>query len=316
MARPYRLQGENCFYHITSRGDDRKKIYISDFDFKRFLEYLLKAKQRFHFYLYAYVLMPNHYHLLIETLQPNLSRIMQYLNTSYTTYYNIKRSKCGHLFQGRYKSILVDKDSYCQELSKYIHLNPVRAKIVERPEQYKWSSYKGYINKKGDGYIDKSQIKNIIGMNEIQYRQFILSAMDVPQTNPFKDIYAGFILGPTSFIKEKLRDLKIQIESRNISYKESLIPHVTKEEIINAVAKKYKQDPKELSNSKKHTMKARKAALYLMKNFSGMTNNEIGESFSLTYSAVSKAVAALEKEMNEDGNIRKEIDEIISQFKA
>jgi REP element-mobilizing transposase RayT len=84
MARPCRLQGENCFYHITSRGDNRKKIFISNYDFKQFLEYLLIAKAKYRFNLYAYCLMPNHYHLLIETLQPNLSKIMQYINTSYT----------------------------------------------------------------------------------------------------------------------------------------------------------------------------------------------------------------------------------------
>ena len=112
MARPYRLQGENCLYHITSRGDDRKKIFISDHDFNKFLEYLLIAKDKYKFHLFAYCLMSNHYHLFIETLEPNLSKIMQYINTSYTVYYNTKRKKTGHLFHGRFKSIMVDGDSY------------------------------------------------------------------------------------------------------------------------------------------------------------------------------------------------------------
>ncbi len=254
MARPYRLQGENCFYHITSRGDDRKKVYINEYDFKKFLEYLLRAKERFNFCLYAYVLMPNHYHLLIETRKPNLSRIMQYLNTAYTTYYNIKRKRCGHLFQGRYKSILVDKQGYFLELSRYIHLNPVRAKLVKSPEEYKWSSYKGYISKKGDGYIDKDQIKNTLDMNEARYRQFVLNGMETEQVNPLKGIYAGFMLGPTSFIKEKLQDLKIQVES--------------------------------------------------------------GKDFGVTYSAVSKAAADLEKLIGEDRTTKKEIEELVSHFKV
>lgn len=316
MARPYRFQGEDCFYHITSRGDDRKKIYISEFDFKKFLEYLLKAKERFRFYLYAYVLMPNHYHLLMETLQPNLSQIMQYLNTAYTTYYNIKRQRCGHLFQGRYKSILVDKDSYFKELSRYIHLNPVRAKLVEHPEQYKWSSYKGYINKQGDGYIDKSQVKNILGMNEVQYRQFVLSGIETETVNPFKDTYAGFILGPISFIKEKLQDLKIQIEKGNISYKKALTCSIEKDEIINTVAKRYGKTPEELCKSKKRPMKAKKVAIYLIKKFSALTNNRIGETFGITYSAVSKAISDLEKMISEDAGTRKEVKDLISHFKA
>jgi putative transposase len=316
MARPYRLQGENCFYHITSRGDDRKKIYISDFDFKKFLDYLLKAKERFEFHLYAYVLMSNHYHLLIETLQPNLSQIMQYLNTAYTTYYNVKRKKYGHLFQGRYKSILVDKDSYFKELSRYIHLNPVRARIVERPKEYKWSSYRGYTSKKGDGYIDKNQINNILDTSEAGYRQFVLDAAETSKFNPFKDIYAGFILGPASFIKEKLQDLKDQLESENISYKKALTRHISEEEIINTVAKRYGKTIEELCKSKKRPMKAKKIAIYLMKKLSNLTNNKIGENFGITYSAVSKATGDLETLISEDKTIKEEVEELISQFKA
>lgn len=133
MARPYRLQVEDCLYHITGRGDNRKKIYISSYDYEKFLEYLLIAKDKFKFYLHSYCLMGNHYHLFIETPQANLSRIMHYMNTSYTAYYNKKRNKSGHLFQGRYKSIVVDGDSYFLELTRYIHLNPVKAKIVSLP---------------------------------------------------------------------------------------------------------------------------------------------------------------------------------------
>jgi REP element-mobilizing transposase RayT len=140
MARPYRLQAENCLYHITSRGDDRKKIFLSETDFEKFLEYIKVAKDKFKFYLYAYCLMNNHYHLLIETTQSNLSRIMQYINTSYTIYYNGKRKRSGHLFQGRFKSIIVEADSYFTELTRYIHLNPVRAKIVDSPGIYRFSS--------------------------------------------------------------------------------------------------------------------------------------------------------------------------------
>ncbi|PXF52054.1 MAG: hypothetical protein C4B57_11550 [Deltaproteobacteria bacterium] len=148
MARPYRLQAEDCFYHITSRGNGRKKIFLNNTDFEKFLEYILKAKEKYDFYLLAYVLMSNHYHLLIKTTKPNLSGIMHYINGSYTTYSNVKRRKTGHLFQGRYKSLVIDEDSYFQELTRYIHLNPVRAKMVKNPEDYRWSSYNAYVGRK------------------------------------------------------------------------------------------------------------------------------------------------------------------------
>jgi len=316
MARPHRLQGENCFYHITSRGDDRKRVYINDSDFKKFLEYTLRAKERFKFYLYAYVLMPNHYHLLIETLRPNLSRIMQYINTSYTTYYNIKRKRYGHLFQGRYKSIVADKDNYFQHLSRYMHLNPVRAKIVERPEDYAWSSYNGYNSKNGDGYIDKDRIKDALDMNEAEYRRFVSDGVETGESNPFKKIYAGFILGNASFIKEKLRDSKAQLEGENISYNRALTRYFSAEEIIDAVAERYGKSREELCDSKKRPMKEKRIAIYLIKKFSNLTNNKIGERFGITYSAVSKAARQLEELIGEDKGIKKEVGELISQFKA
>src|SRR3989339_2220513 len=107
MSRPYRLQSEDCFYHITSRGDDRKRIFLSERDYHKFIEYISYAKAKYKFHVYAYCLMPNHYHLLLETTQANISKIMHYLNGSYTMYYNIKRKRSGHLFQGRFKSIVV-----------------------------------------------------------------------------------------------------------------------------------------------------------------------------------------------------------------
>lgn len=148
MARPYRLQIEDGFYHVTSRGDDRKPVFKSEYDYRKFLEYLITAKEKFKFYVHAYCLMTNHYHLFLETTQANLSKIMQYINTAYTIYYNIKRKRVGHLFQGRYKSILVQADAYYSELTRYIHLNPVRAKIIDNPQKYLWSSYNSYIKDK------------------------------------------------------------------------------------------------------------------------------------------------------------------------
>jgi REP element-mobilizing transposase RayT len=175
MARPYRIEAEHCLYHVTNRGDGRRNIYDSDHDRLKFLGYLLKVKERYQFYVYTYVLMTNHYHLLIKTLQANISKIMHYINSSYTKYSNIKRDRTGHLFQGRYKSIVVEEDSYFLELSRYIHLNPVKAKIVERPEEYKWSSYRGYTGREKNKYIDKKEIRKLMGMRDKEYERFVMS---------------------------------------------------------------------------------------------------------------------------------------------
>ena len=205
------------------------------------MHYVLRGKEKYSFYLYAFVLMGNHYHLLLETTQPNLARVMHYINSAYTTYYNLERNKCGHLFQGRYKSILVDKDSYLLELTRYIHLNPVRAKLVTKPEAYKWSSYHGYLKKAGDGYIDKKQVRKDIPLSSEHYRQFVLEGIK-DKRNPLKDVYAGFILGKALFIKEKLKDLKQTIENRDFSFKGELTNPIGVSKIMESITKEYGTD--------------------------------------------------------------------------
>lgn len=316
MARPYRLQGEGYLYHITSRGDDRKRVYVSEYDYEKFLEYLLKAKEKYNFFIYAYCLMSNHYHLLIETKLPNLSRIMQYMNTSYSVYYNKKRNRSGHVFQGRYKSIIVDGDSYFLELTRYIHLNPVKAGISEIPEEYKWSSFNEYITNKRKAIIDKKEMMKYYKIKPSKYKQFILDGID-EKSYIFDKVYAGFVLGKVKFIKETIKDLKYQVEGeKEFSYKNKLTNNIQIDDIVKETAKYYKRSTKELYNEKKKPLLSRKAAIYLSKRLTGLTNKEIGEAFQVTYSAVSKAYKDMENTMKEEPRTRRDIETIISHFKV
>jgi len=315
VARPYRLQSEDCFYHITSRGNNRNSIFSKETDYRKFLDYLTKAKKKYKFYLYAYMLMGNHYHLLVETIEPNLSRIMQYINTAYTVYFNRKYKKNGHLFQGRYKSIVVDKDNYLLELTRYIHLNPVRAKIVERPEGYLWSSYHGYMKKKGDGVIDRKEVNKYLDMDIDKYREFVLDGIG-KESDVFKNIYAGFILGSTRFIKDKLRDLREKVESREFSYRRELNNQVSANEIVEVVAGRYEKEVEELYKARKKQLEAKKVAIYILKRNTAMTNEEIGKMFGISYSAVSKADKDVERLKEKNQKMGKEIEGIISHFKV
>ncbi|MCP4652139.1 MAG: hypothetical protein GY858_01990 [Candidatus Omnitrophica bacterium] len=314
MARPYRLQAENCFYHITSRGDNCKKIFISTYDFEKFLEYLLIAKDKYQFNLYAYCLMSNHYHLFLEILQPNLSRIMQYVNTSYTTYYNKKRNKTGHLFQGRFKSLLVDEDSYFLKLTRYIHLNPVKAKMVDSPEKYRWSSFKGYTKLGYDKYIDYPELNRYLNMKPAAYKKFILSSIGKKDT--FMDnIYAGSFLGGKKFILDKLKDFKPEIESGDFAHKKILC-YVDFSEIILAIAKVYKTEPDKLFKAVKKPLLAKKVAVYLLKRHSGLTNKAIGDIFGISYSAVSKIDKSMQIIIAKEKRVKKDVDKLISHFKV
>ena len=171
MARPVRIECEGAVYHVTARGNERSKIFFSRKDYARFKEYLGEAKEKYGFLLNAYVLMTNHYHLVVETPQKNLSRIMHYLNGSYTTYTNIKRKRSGHLFQGRYKAIVVDKENYLLELSRYLHLNPVRAKMVEKPEEYPYSSYTSFISASPESMVNVGAVLGMFSKSEKQARK-------------------------------------------------------------------------------------------------------------------------------------------------
>jgi REP-associated tyrosine transposase len=141
MTRPLRLEFEGALYHVTSRGDRREPIFEDDDDRREWLAVLAEALDRFEATTYAYCLMGNHYHVVMQTHRPNLSRLMRHVNGVYTLRYNRCHDKVGHLFQGRFKAVLVDQESYFLEVCRYVDLNPVRARMVKRPRDWPWSSY-------------------------------------------------------------------------------------------------------------------------------------------------------------------------------
>ena len=205
MARPLRITYPGAFYHVTSRGNEQKAIFKSKRDREKFLEYLESASQRYDAVIHAYVLMDNHYHLLLETPTGNLPHIMRHINGAYTTYFNIKRKRFGHLFQGRYKALLVDIDEYAKELSRYIHLNPVRAKIVETPEEYEWSSYRFYIGKqKPPEWLYRDFVLGYFGKKlssaQKEYQKFVSILTGEYYESPLMDIVSSTILGTPDFI--------------------------------------------------------------------------------------------------------------------
>ena len=205
MARPLRIEYPGAFYHVMHRGNAGSDIFKSIRDREKFLEYIGKAVERYDIKVHTYCLMTNHYHLLIETPHPNLSQAIKWINVGYVAYFNRKRRRSGHLFQGRFKAVVVDADEYLKSLSRYIHLNPVRARMIEHCKDYPWSSYPvfgGY--KKAPEWLETDWLLSLFGQNRKKamerYREFVESMQNEKIENPSKDIVSGIILGGTDFI--------------------------------------------------------------------------------------------------------------------
>jgi REP element-mobilizing transposase RayT len=159
MSRPLRLEFEGALYHVTARGDRREPIFEDDDDRRVLLEVVGQGAARFDAVVFAYCLMDNHYHFVLQTQKPNLSRLMRHINGVYTQSYNRRHDKVGHLFQGRFKAVLVDRDAYLLEVCRYVDLNPVRAGMVKRARDWAWSSYRAHAGQtEGPGWLDSATL--------------------------------------------------------------------------------------------------------------------------------------------------------------
>jgi putative transposase len=202
MSRPLRIEYAGAVYHITSRGNEKKAVYKEDVDRETFLDTLFQVSKRYNWICHAYCLMNNHYHLIIETPDGNLSAGMRQLNGVYTQTFNKRLKRVGHLFQGRYKAILIQKESHLLEVCRYVVLNPVRAKAVERPELWKWSSYQGTRGKeKPHPCLTTEWILGQFGTTRSiaveAYQTFVQSG--IRQESIWKAVRAQSILGEEEF---------------------------------------------------------------------------------------------------------------------
>jgi putative transposase len=287
LARQLRIEYPGAFYHVFSRGNQKQPVFLSNDNMFFFLKCLREAYEKFGVIVHVYCLMPNHYHLVLETPLGNLSSIMHFLNTTYTVYFNNKHKRCGHLFQGRYKSILIEAESYAQELSRYIHLNPVRSEIVDLPEQYPWSSYEYYRGTASpEKWLETGIVLSIFGNHPDEarsaYIKFVIEGIGKEVPASIRDSVRKGILGSEEFVtrikKEYLRD-KLEKPDREKPQLRKLHrkPNLP---LILSVSEKV------LGSRNKFVVPM--AVLISHKN-SALKLREIGEFFSLSISSVSNA---------------------------
>jgi putative transposase len=279
MTRPLRTEFAGALYHVTSRGDRQEDIYLDDEDRKMYLEVLSEVCERFNWVVHAYCLMTNHYHLLIETPDSNLSKGMRQLNGVYTQRFNRKHNRVGHVFQGRYKAIIVQKESYLLELARYIVLNPVRAEMVRSAKDWPWSSYRataGLIN--ANKWLTVNWILSSFSRKKTDaiklYRIFVTEGRN--QLKPWKKLKNQIYLGDEIFVDEM--QCKIEPETNLSEVPSSQRRQVAK--TLEYYKNKYKDRDTAIFN-------AYKSGAYCMK--------AIGDYFELHYSWVSRIIKARNK---------------------
>lgn len=196
MAQGYRVSFAGGVFHVTTRGNNREKIFLDEHDFHRYKSLLRRYRNKFHFNLYAYSLMPNHVHLLIETsADGSISKIMHAINTAYAMYFNSKYDHTGHVFQGRFHSAVVDSETYLLEVMRYMDLNPVRAAIARRPSEYEWTSYRRYAGGDADDVITSHHIYENLGKQDRKrqrvYAEFVEEGIGRPSPGYAHSIFIG-----------------------------------------------------------------------------------------------------------------------------
>ena len=182
MARPLRIEFADALYHVTSRGNERRRIFKTNEDRETFLRFVGIAAIRFGWSVTAYVLMTNHFHLVIRTPEPNLSRGMQWINGTYAGWFNRRHKRSGHLFQDRFHAFLIEKEAYFSEVLRYVVLNPVRAKMAARPEEYRWSSYRATAGlEAAPAWLDVESVLQSFGRDRerqhAEYRSFVVGKL-------------------------------------------------------------------------------------------------------------------------------------------
>ena len=275
MARPLRLEFAGALYHVTSRGDRREDIYEDDTDRADFLSVLGEVCAQHNWVCHAYCLMSNHYHLLAETPDGNLSRGMRQLNGVYTQRFNRRHGRAGHVFQGRYKAILVDKNAYLLELARYIVLNPVRAGMVRSPRDWGWSSYRATVGQeKAPEWLQSEWLLAAFGRRKGQaiegYKRFVAEGKHQP--SPWQALRNQVYLGDERFVERMQRRIDKEKEL-------SEIPMTQRRPRARPLAEYERKGS------------SRDAAIAAAYASGGYTLGEIGEYFGLHYSRVSRIVA-------------------------
>jgi REP element-mobilizing transposase RayT len=278
MARPLRIEFAGALYHLTTRGNAKRAIFRDNQDRLLLLDVLKKVADRYNWLCHAYCLMDNHYHLVIETPEGNLSKGMRQLNGIYTQAYNRRHRRVGHLFQGRYKAILVDKESHFLEVCRYVVLNPVRAQVVKEAESWKWSSYGGTSGRaKAHGVLASDWVLEQFGREkraaQKRYREFVREGVEAERIH--ENVVAQSLLGREDFVQKLVGHVRGHEKVKEIPRGQRYLARPSLAELFKAAVKGKETRDRKISEAvEKH----------------GYSQKEVADHLGMHYSTISKLV--------------------------
>jgi len=288
-------------YHVIVRGNQRRKAFLGDADYQAYLERLGRYRRRYGYTIHAYCLMPNHVHLFVESSEQPLAKFMQGLQQSYSQYFNLCHRKAGHVFQGRYKAIVCEKDEYLLQLIRYIHLNPVRAGMVKEPQQYLYSGHRAYLDGKAAEVIDPRAVLDLMG-GKARYRSFVSGGMKEGHREEYYEVEDQRFLGAEGF-GEKLQD---EQEEPRPKKRRPL------EKVIQALANAVGIESNALTSADRSwsVSKARTMIAYVLVRRQGYSLSEVARYFGRDAATVGTLIGRLSERMEENEDIRREIDKL------
>ena len=321
MARPLRIDYADAYYHVTCRGNERREIFRDDEDRRAFLDRVQRSLEIYAVRVHCYVLMDNHFHLVVQTPKANLSEFMRHLNVSYTGYYNRRHRRVGHLFQGRFKAIVVEADSYLLELSRYVHLNPVRVGVVKRNSlreqlqylgRYRWSSLGGYL-KRGQGvpWVVYGAVLGYVGGSREKYREFVEEGLSRGYVTPWEEVRGQVVLGKEGFwerVKGKWSSKRAHSrEQPSLRVLERMDPGT----VLRKVAEYFKLRPEELRKKRSGFRDQRGMVMEMLHRYSGLSQEEIGSYLGgIDYTSVSHERSRIRDRLRDSATVKRWLREL------
>ncbi len=310
MARPWRIQFEDAIYHITVRGNNRQDIFLDDADRTFFLDLLKRVSHRFGLEIFAFCLMGNHFHLFLRTPEGNLSQAMHWLVGTYAGYFNWKNRRSGHLFQDRYKSVLVTEDNHWLHLSMYLHLNPVRAGLVERLADYRWSSYLDYIRAQSRfDWLQREEILAHYGSRSSCHWHYAQECLGFVGEKPdfIEQLKNGIIIGSRQTLEALTKKYRPAGRTKAVpAFLKASRKKISPQEEIARIAKIFKVKIEDLKHRRRNFPPRLVAYYHLVENC-GLSVTETARVMGVSLTAVSLGINEVRKRMRKDRGLTRRI---------